>query len=333
VNPTKTRDIYEENATAQYNQAGQADVQKKEKPDEKTLSASQEADIKRITEIREGLSEDHIAKDEILRIKANTALNSLHKAIIEDEDIEILRKKWLQQIKQLTNIYFEWISSFRLFKMRQMKSKLKAFERYADSLTPVRADANDFEEYLSPERSWKISSFGPQDVLVRSERFVYWSFAQIWHNMSKWPNQRILDKEDIVSRAQLIMNDVAVVLARTPRDSSYMVKYLINMFDFETGKQILALYLAIVFDTPEQAQDMLGNVGVAEAQRWDSDMFLHYSDSAFRANSREEYLQQEQLEKAKTAVFIGKMKDILEKTGIEPPLSLEIRVRDRAKRA
>jgi hypothetical protein len=132
------------------------------------------------------------------------------------------------------------------------------------------------------------------------------------------------------------MNDIANVVARTKPEASYMRKYLVNMFDYENGKKVLSLYLASVFNTPEQAQSLISSAGGNPfyAQRWDNEgtgELLVYKDKTFTPTSREEWLAQKQHEEELSKLFVDRMKEILKDTGIEPPLSIEIRIKDHAK--
>lgn len=129
------------------------------------------------------------------------------------------------------------------------------------------------------------------------------------------------------------MNDVSNLNMRTAPGVSFMKKYLDNLFDFENGQKILAVYLALVFETPEHAHAALSTSRgyPMHAQHWDSMDLLYYQESGYVASSRDDSLAQEQREASITQAFLEKMKFVLEKTGIEPPLSLEIRVKDSAR--
>jgi hypothetical protein len=166
---------------------------------------------------------------------------------------------------------------------------------------------------------------------VHAERFVYGSFAEVGHLMSQGPDQRRLSIEDIAPRAQIVMQDVANMVARVSGDGSFVKKYIQNLFDWGNGKKILALYLASVFDTPQQARDALSIVGGNPriAQRWE-EAFTYY-DRSFKPNSTEEFNTQKNKDKEQTQVFRERMQRLLKDTGIEPPFSIEIRIKDSAR--
>lgn len=273
---------------------------------------------------------DPILKEELSIIDKDPDLVSLYKEIIENNNFEKLREKSLQQVELL---YKRFLCSEEMSEQELLarENKLKLFTEFVDNLTPIRADDNDYDEYRSPELSGVAKSYGSQDVLIHSEKFVYGSFREIGHLMSQGQNQKVLDVEDISPRAQIVMNDIANVIPRTPAGKSFIEKYLQNLFDFENGKKVLALYLASVFETPQQALDMLQGAGGTphQAQRWED--FLVYQTKNIQAETTEEYLIKKQEDQENSTLFINRMKSILEDTGIEPPLSIEIRIKDTAK--
>ena len=290
----------------------------------------QQAENRQMEALRAELAVDPMLAKERELIAQDPELARAYREIVENENQDFLREKSAAQVKELEQHFFGPFSIFKIGERRRKKAKLEEFQRFVDGMTPVRADKNDFDEFKSPEMSGLVSSYGAQDTLVRAERYVYGSFVEIGHFMSRGKNQRELDRADIEPRAQIVMNDVANVQARR-KDGSFMKKYLTNVFDFENGRKVLALYLASVFDTPDQAVRMIGKCGVTEAQRWDELDLLSYSDPSFRSESAEDFKAQQKREAELSDLFVGRMKDLLRETGLEPPLSLEIRVRDTAR--
>ena len=284
---------------------------------------------------RTELAEDPLVKVELELIKNDPELESLYADIIEKGDQGRLVEKSAKQVADLSKRYMGKFSPFAFRERSKKIEKLKRFTEFIEGLSPVRSDSRDFAEYKSPELVGSAASYGPQDVVSKSEQFVYGSFTDIGHMMSQGHDQRRLDQADIAPRAQIVMNDVANVLPRTKPDESFMKKYLANLFDYDNGKKILALYLASVFETPEQAKDMLASGGGRPivAQRWDSLDLLQYRDRTHKANSQEEILSKQKEDEKLGKTFVERMKKLLEDTGIEPPLSLEVRVKDTAKQA
>jgi hypothetical protein len=291
----------------------------------------------RILEIQEQLKVGEFAgftDKEIERMENNPEVQRLYKEIFENGNVEALRKKSERQLRELTDQFFQEAPFYNLSARRRKKKKLKVFEDFVSGLMPVRADKNQFAEYLSPDQTGEVQSYGVYDELVHAEEFVYGSFAEIGHLMSQGPNQRELDKSDFGDRAQIVMNDISNTAARVGPEGSYMEKYIANTFDFQQGEKILAVYLASVFDTPEQAQDMLSRAGGNPdvAQNWDRiDNRLHYRDESFEGDSTEAYQEQDGRDQELSKVFVERMKRMLADTGIEPPLSLEIRIKGHAK--
>lgn len=298
-----------------------------------------EDNAKKIAELRERLRStgqgDPIINAERERIAQDQEFQAMYSEIIEQNNFGRLREKSAIQLDGLKKRYFGRKPSFWNLKekevFRQKEKKLQRFTEFVESLTPVRADRNKYEEYLSPARSGNINSYGPQDILVHAERFVYGSFAEMGHWMSQGLDQRQLDTDDIAPRAQIVMQDIANVAARVSGDGSFVKKYLQNLFDWDNGKKILALYLASVFDTPQQAHDAL-SIGQGHPQiagQWEE--YFTYYDPSFTSGSTEEFLNQRAKDQQLTQVLRERMQKMLEDTGIEPPLSLEIRVKDSAK--
>ena len=287
----------------------------------------------RIAEIRESLAKDSIVEDEKKLISEDSELERLYQHIIEKGDFRVLQEKSAKQVNQLSDRYYGPTTLRSFIERRHKKAKLKLFEEFVKNLAVVRADSKKFDEYKSPEQTGEVKSYGPYDIMAHSEQFVYGSLAKIGHMMSQGGNQNTLDTNDIAPRAQIIMNDVANVAARTHQGESIMKKYINNMFDFENGQRILALYLASVFDTAEQAEDVLSRSGgiPSQAQRWDSTFPPIYHSRTNRPSTQEENRAQIEAEKELSQKFLTNMMSILAETGIEPPLSVEVRVKDSAK--
>ena len=313
-------------------------------PDENILSEKEIIDFKEKDQAEAGLAisgvtaemekfkdEDLVTAEKAL-INKDPELKFLYQDIIENGNFDRLREKSAKQVDELSQRYFGKFSILKIGEYFKKKEKLKEFETFVNSLAPVRADKNSFDEFKSPKESGKVASYGPQDIIVHSEEYVYGSFTKIGHGMSKGENQHILDEKEIAPRAQIVMNDIANVVARSG-DGSYTEKYLKNTFDYDSGKKILTLYLASVFDKPQQAQDLLsGTEGQAfTAQHWDTEGMLKYRDSTFADETPGAYLEQQKREEEMTKTFLEWMKSLLKDTGIEPPLSIEVRVKDSAR--
>jgi hypothetical protein len=142
-----------------------------------------------------------------------------------------------------------------------------------------------------------------------------------------------IDEGAISASAEIVMQDIANVIAR--ENHRPIAHYLNNLFNYHTGKKILAQYLALVFITPEEAVRFLSkNNSPRHAQRWDDDILspipaeVPYIPKEDEEIAREKWMRAENDAVRRAEEITAMMKQILEKTGIEPPLSLEVRIPD-----
>lgn len=248
-----------------------------------------------------------------------------------ENDQEYLRKKSVAQLQEMMTLYdgnqqpasfWQWRRKREQQEKQQEKKKhLETFRKFVDGLTPVRADSHkDLTVFKSPRAIGQHNSFGPKDVPVQADNYVYAGFPEIAHHMSL--GGRRLDENELRDRAELVMNDAGFVWQRANnRNGKFMRTYLRNAFDYTTGKEILAAYLASVFASPEEA---------AAFVRCNNDppSVQHWEEGGNRGFHNKEYTLRFPPERA--AQIIARMKEIRDATGIEPPLSLEVRIRDHA---
>ncbi len=270
---------------------------------------------------------DPVVLEELKKIEGTPELKRLYESIILNEDFAELRLKSNKQLEELERIYFGKFSVLGFRERMRKKSKLVLFQTMIDGLKIVRSDSGKFDKFKAPSKTGSVASYGPADVIAKSEDFVYASFSEIGHHMSQGANSVEIEKSGLTSSAQIIMNDVANVQARCQRGEPFIEKYLTNLFDFENGLKILAIYLAIIFDNPDEAKAMLSQSGghPFHAQRWDEEGKPPYR-STREVGSREEFLHKQEEDLRKRDLFILRMKEILRTTGIEPPLSIEVRI-------
>lgn len=177
----------------------------------------------------------------------------------------------------------------------------------------VNNSAEHHETLRPPVETGVYSSYGPQDVLIQAHHYVYASLDAVPHNMAKRAKNEF-DRADLGGRAELVMMDVADMSHRC--NGNLAAHYRNNIFDFETGEEILAAYLAYVFDTPEQAQAFISSGNMRTyVNTWDRDDWP------------DEYKKPEGIDTAKAREIQARMKKIHAEMGIEPPLSLEVRIR------
>jgi hypothetical protein len=149
---------------------------------------------------------------------------------------------------------------------------------------------------------------------------------------------RFLDDRDFQGRAEIVMMDIAdvqVVIGNMEkhgiRKVPCMMKcYLDNTFDYQGGKKLLAVYLASVFDSVEEAQSFfLENVGRELAESWYKPLGIEEEFSRMKPTPMKNETTNHALQRLRTEH--QRMVDIFNETGIMPPLELEIRIPDRAK--
>jgi len=247
----------------------------------------------------------------LIELKASPKTAEAYEAIMLREDPDFLKEKSEQQRDQLRELYFGELPEWLQFAKR---NKLKVFEDFIEQLDVVIGGTpaiKDIDQFKSPQRTGVFSSYGASDVLVRAERYVYASFRQISHHMAGGTDQRVIDSENIAKRSQIVMQDISNMGMRASKTKQGRLgHYLNNLFDYQTGKEILALYCAYVFDTPEEASKTINaNNQSSVAQHWDS-IFSYGKD------------------KVREQQILTRMEELLEMTDIEPPLSLEVRIRD-----
>jgi len=279
-----------------------------------------------------------IEGDEQLRtaaaeLAADPELAESYRSILIEGDAGVLREHSQAQLAKVMDQYFAGVKAWNFLEFRQRRKKLEAFRSFFGQAAPVRGDKPDlsFHKFVSPRQTKKAASFGQQDVIVQADNYVYGSLDQVPHYMTAHSgNNYRLQDADAVARGELVMQDVANIAARHPKE--LVRNYLNNTFDYQTGKEILAAYLAKIFDSPRQAADFLSrNSSPDQAQNWDRGAMYFSPDLLPESLTAAQTLPALQKKaEAKTAAVSQAMAEMYEATGIEPPLSLEVRIRDEA---
>ncbi|MBP7133767.1 hypothetical protein KBA73_00975 [Patescibacteria group bacterium] len=227
-----------------------------------------------------------------------------------------------KQIEQLRAQYLgdrPWLHPLDTLQKRE---KLATFQKFMSELRPVRGDGNrSITTYKSPRALGSSISFGPADIFVQADRYVYASFDRIKHHMTdRFAELALLDEEAIPDDAQIVLKDIADS-GQNDRDHRYR-DYLNNIFPYKAGKEMLALYLATVFESPEEAEAFFQfNNKRQNAQRWHEVNLFVYPPTL--------PLNEEQQAKRLNEIY-GAMKAIYTLTRIEPPLCIEVRIPDQA---
>lgn len=188
---------------------------------------------------------------------------------------------------------------------KEYAHKRQAFYDWIINANVQRSVTNKVrDEYLSPEKSGKFNSYGYTDPLVGASHYVYATLDALPHKMGSKADVSF-DKASIQERSEIVTMDIADLRYRQP--NRIAETYLDNCFDFETGMMILAEYFSQVFHSVEEAEDFFQQRPFDE-RIWDT-----------------QEVNIDRLREIQSA-----MKAIQAATNIEPPLNLEVRIRDRA---
>lgn len=290
----------------------------------KALTQTTEPEADLFSHGRAEFEQDPMLQRELSIINADPRLRAGYEKLIMRGDQEALRQKSERQLQTLTEMYYGPFSLTGLLERKAKQHKLERAREWVRSLRPTRADEDRRKKFESPRRTGHAASFGALDVLVDADSFVYGSFDKITHTMARSMQPNFLREDELAPRAQLLMNDVVNVTARHGRDGkTCMESYMTNMFDYRVGKEILAVYIAMVCDEPEHAESLF-RTDPANQQHWDEYDGLYVNDRSYEGDDW--IAHNEKLSKT----YTDRVKAIMQKTGIEPPLSLEVRVRDYA---
>jgi len=244
-------------------------------------------------------------------------------------------------LKRKTKLQFQEMKT--LFKSK----KYKSFKKFVDTLLVIRNDSSWAENFKAPIHTWIQSHWGKElDQMVKAENYVYASFDNISHYMAsnykdelkqlseetlKNRNIHFIDDSEIKEKSEIIFCDIANISQAINywEEKMWVLEgYMKNCFDYEWWKKILALYLSIVFDTPEQAKIFLKkHKHPKEVQLWYSDI----EDLRKPYNPvTQDWQKDVNNEIESNNRVIQNMKEIFIKTWILPPLSLEVRIQDEA---
>lgn len=263
----------------------------------------------------------HVTERAQTEFADDSSLEALCNSIFIEGKLDWVKDKTTRQIKTLTRMYERGTPFFNISEKRRKKQKLADFEQFVASLKPVRADNRQgIAEFKSPRQTGNIQFYGGLDILVQADAYVYGSFDKIHHYMAGGATYE-LDEQDIADRATIVTQDIEVMMTRDHQ--RVLRKYITNLFDYTQGKKILALYLASVFDSPDEAVAFIARNNDSHAgQLWPHGYGVNYFD----VPGTEESVSEKRLQE-----IISAMKVIMQETDIEPPLTLEVRVRDSAK--
>lgn len=275
--------------------------------------------------IAEQLSKQGSAGEVILtsvsdELRQHTEIARFCQEVFVNGDQTLLKTKSQAQLRKLTADYFSGISLFNIRERNQRRQKLESFRKFVYEQKVVR---NEYQQHLSemksPRESGIATSFGTPDIVVQGDTYVYASFDKIPHNMSRGANYE-LDKPEALIRGELVMQDIANLVHGYEH---LLQRYIENIFDYQQGQEILALYLAMVFDNPTQAEEFIAHNNHPKfAQNWDREGMQSRTSL---------YIKDKELAEQEAELLRSRMKQMRDIYGLEPPLSLEVRVRGHCK--
>ncbi|EKE28168.1 MAG: hypothetical protein ACD_3C00086G0012 [uncultured bacterium (gcode 4)] len=274
--------------------------------------------------------EDEVARCvDLLKIENQQLFEIYIKAIIKKDPISLVGKS-KRQLNDLKKNY-------------KHKNK-KEFQKFADSLFVVRSD-DSHDIFKAPIHTWNQTGgwWSIHDFLVKAQNYVYASFDQIPNYMTSyysfinpqeasgfWAKIRYIDENEIRSKSEIAFCDIASLDLATSglkRRHSLLESYLNNLFDYNTGKELLVEYLSIVFNDTQEMKAVMDQFRAPQfLQNWNQYMMFENFTKIMDIPWIPENLRAQRMED-----IHAKMIEIYEQTWILPPFWAEIRIHDEAK--
>lgn len=252
-------------------------------------------------------------------LDADPVFAAQYREIMLENNYTALQEKTKKQIQELEERYLVDRSPSLPPTPEARKEHLALFQVFVRDMHPVRDEKRqDIDTLLSPRQLGFTSSFGGQDPFVQADAYVYASFNHIRHPMARDGNA-VLDEAEAQTRGQILMQDIANMgtAGLGNRDRRYH-DYLTNTFDYAGGKEVLALYLAMVFHDPKEAAQFFKTFsGVQYAQRWPE----QETDSGMNEEQITPHFT-----RGRVREITRQMRLLMEQTRIQPPVSLEVRL-------
>jgi hypothetical protein len=252
-------------------------------------------------------------------LDADPIFAAQYRQILLENNYAALQEKTKKQIQELEGRYFFDRSPSLPPTPEAREEHLALFQALVRDMRPVRAERRqDIDTLLSPRQLGFTSSFGGQDPFVQADAYVYASFNYIRHPMARDGNA-VLDEAEAQARGQIVMQDIANMgTAGLGNHDHRYHDYLTNTFDYAGGKEVLALYLAMVFHNPQEAVQFFKTFsGVHYAQHWLKEETVPGMD--------EEQITPH-FTRGRVRKITKQMRLLMEQTHIQPPVSLEVRL-------
>lgn len=284
----------------------------------KSIEGAKQAKAERMEKLFSPTPHETIEQAQVA-LDNNPETAAAFKDIIETHNQEALREKSQQQLDQLTQEYFgkssfweqtlPWKKKERTAELAGKKTKLETFKQFVNELKPVNKEAvtekpdTQAEDDLVKADDYVAGGFvGPDQAAFGVDRFHTASSSE-------------MDISALEQSGQIVTNNIYFIANRIPGEE-IAETYLNNTFDYQTGQEILAVYMASVFASPEEAGNFLNDNYNKNDIAWNFRLRPKMGEySAAHERRREEILQA--------------TKKIYGQTGILPPTNLEVRL-DRA---
>lgn len=315
---TKVRKLSPEEVLRLHEEKTKKKDQAKAKELEATIEGSKRARKERSEKVFAPTPNEKIVQAQSA-LEANPDTAASFKDMIEAHNQEALRAKSQIQLDQLTKAYFgrssfweqtlPWKKKGRAQELAGKESKLAAFKEFVGALKPVNKKAvaekpdTAVEDKLVKTDDYLAGSFvGPDNQAFGVDRF---------HTAGTDG----LDTSTLEQSGQIVTNNIHFIANRVPAEK-IAETYLNNTFDYQTGQEILAVYMASVFASPEEASNFLNDNYNKNDTTWNYRLRPKLGEfSANQQQRREDILQA-------TEKIYGR-------TGILPPTNMEVRL-DRA---
>jgi len=355
MTPQELKQYLPPELTAQAKPEGwvsQEDQQKEEdekriKKLEEAIAGFKEARREKRKRLLEPASDEHFEKA-LQGLRQDLGLRRAYQDILVKNNREILENKSQDQLEKLTQDYFGqttfWERALPWKKKRveqerqQKEARLDTFRKYISELKGVISSPNN-EAALSDQERQISNEAAFTNVSLLDQRQNLLSGSRLFE-----PSDTKIKKSALKDSGQIVMNDLDHMAKRTVPERT-LPSFINNVFDWETGQEILAVYLASVFDNPEEATRFLNDPYNKNATGWSFRLKPAKFDipGDLRERQSKPGLTNEERDDIGTEILISKtnqgiasnvraeeisrkMAKIWDKTGLYPPLNLQVRV-------
>lgn len=247
----------------------------------------------------------------ITELDERPRVREIYEAVVNN-DLEALAKKSHEQLQELTKAYYgeaslaerilPWKKKAREQTIFDQETKLEQFQKFVNSLEVQGTE-------VTSDRGAETEASGAQNFVYG--RLTSGENAVAADNLHAGTDQSY-DNELLKRSAQLITNDFHHLARRTTPDKT-IEAYTKNVFDYQTGQEILAVYLASIFESPDEAVHFLNDGYNKNDTTWNYRMRPEVGKFGTDHRTRGEEITRH-------------MAKLWNLTGIYPPTNLEVRI-------